>query len=667
MKSAKLFTLLFFSLAFASCSRKTTSIWLDDLKISTFSEGIPGIETKKPVNGDSFFMGGRVFNRGLLAQSISVIPFKLDGKAKEFTAVAGIDKNGNKTIPLKFYVIGDRKILFESSPMKQGDAPQDVKVKLKGIKRLGLLITDNGVGYNRTFANWADAKFEMIGNNLPQNIPNDSEKYILTPQTAQIPKINSASVFGARPTNSFQFTILATGQRPMTFAAENLPDGLSIDTNAGIIMGKVTEKGNFTTTLIAKNALGIDKKVLQIKIGDEIALTPPIGWNGWNSWAREIDQEKVIASANAMVKSGLSNHGWSYINIDDAWQGLRGGALNALQPNEKFPKFKEMIDEVHAKGLKIGIYSTPWITSYAGYAGGSSNFENGSFPDSVKLNKRNFRYIGKYRFEKEDAQQMAAWGIDYLKYDWRIELTSAERMSEALKNSGRDIVYSVSNSAPFTNVKDWARVSQVYRTGPDIRDSWTSLYISAFTLDKWAPYTGPGHWGDPDMLVVGNVTTGSSMHATRLTPDEQYSHVSIFSLLSAPLMIGCPIDQLDAFTMNLLTNDDVIAIDQDPLGKAARLVTNENGIQIWLKSLADGSYAIGLFNTDNFGKTPETYFRWGDEKAKPFAINFSTIGLKGKFQLRDIWQQKDLGEFNGIYETEIRHHGVVMLRMFPKL
>jgi alpha-galactosidase len=132
-------------------------------------------------------------------------------------------------------------------------------------------------------------------------------------------------------------------------------------------------------------------------------------------------------------------------------------------------------------------------------------------------------------------------------------------------------------------------------------------------------------------------------------------------------MIGCPIDQLDAFTMNLLTNDDIIAIDQDPLGKAARLVSNENGIQILLKTLEDGSYALGLFNTDNFGKTPETYFRWGDEKVKPFTFDFSKIGLKGKYQLRDVWRQKDLGEFNGIYQTEIRHHGVVVLRMFPKL
>jgi alpha-galactosidase len=260
---------------------------------------------------------------------------------------------------------------------------------------------------------------------------------------------------------------------------------------------------------------------------------------------------------------------------------------------------------------------------------------------------------------------MAAWGIDYLKYDWRLEVPSAERMSVALKNSGRDIVYSLSNSAPFAYAKDWERVANAWRTGPDIRDSWTSLYISAFTLDKWAPYGGSGHWNDPDMLIVGNVSTGATLHPTRLTPDEQYSHVSLFCLLSAPLIIGCPIEQLDSFTLNLLSNDEVLEIDQDPLGQSARLLMDENGVQAWVKPMEDGSYAIGLFNIDGFGKTPQSYFRWGDEKTKSFTFDFKKVGLKGKWKLRDVWRQKDLGVFSRSFTTKINHHGVMMIRMFP--
>jgi alpha-galactosidase len=449
----------------------------------------------------------------------------------------------------------------------------------------------------------------------------------------------------------------------MEFSAENLPNGLSIDGKSGIISGKVAQRGTYLSTLKAKNEFGEAMKELKIVIGDTIALTPPIGWNGWNSWARNIDREKVIASAKAMVNMGLSDHGWTYINIDDAWQGQRGGKYNAIQPNEKFPDFKMMVDYIHGLGLKVGIYSTPWISSYAGYCGGSSNFENGAFTDSIRQNKRAFRYIGKYRFETNDALQMADWGIDYLKYDWRLEVPSAERMSVALKNSGRDILYSLSNSAPFANAADWSRISNTWRTGPDIRDSWTSLYISAFTIDKWAPFAGPGHWNDPDMLILGNVTTGQDLHPTRLTPNEQYSHVSLFSLLAAPLLIGCPIEQLDDFTLNLLTNDEVIEVNQDPLGKPGRLVADENGVQIWIKPLEDGSFAVGLLNVDEFGKTPQSYFRWGDEKARPFAFDFAKAGLSGKWKLRDVWRQKDLGEFENSFQTEISHHGVIMLKM----
>jgi len=378
-----------------------------------------------------------------------------------------------------------------------------------------------------------------------------------------------------------------------------------------------------------------------------------------------IDGEKVIASANAMVSKGLRDHGWNYVNIDDAWQGNRGGKLNAMQANEKFPHFKKMIDDIHAMGLKLGVYSTPWITSYAGYMGASSNFENGIYPDSIKNNKRAFRYIGKYRFETNDALQLAEWGVDFLKYDWRIEVNSARRMSAALKSSGRDIIYSLSNSAPFNNVEEWTKISNMYRTGPDIRDSWLGLYHCTFKLDKWGPYGGPGHWNDPDMMILGNVTTGTEMHPTRLTPNEQYSHISLFALLSAPLLIGCPIDQLDEFTLNLLNNDEVIAIDQDPLGSSARLISDEDGIQTWFKKMEDGAYAVGFFNTDHYGKNPASFFRWGNEMPKNYTVALSKLGLKGNWKVRDAWRQKNVNLVNGSFNTMIPFHGVSLYYIQP--
>jgi len=664
MKKIAAWVLVFALLNTSAIAQHTKTIWLDDLPIKSFSEGIPAVLPKTNAAGDSMKINGSYYTHGVGVNSTSVLSFYLNSNATEFSAMVGVDDRGVKNLPHKFYVIGDKKILFESGEMKLGDAPKAVKVNVSGIQQLGLLVLVD-MEVNRTYANWVNAQFLMKNEVLPQTLPNNNEKYILTPLPDKKPRINSAKIFGARPGNPFLYIIATTGERPISFSATNLPNGLSVDEKTGIISGKVTQKGTYKTTLKAKNAFGEAQKELRIVIGDTIALTPPIGWNGWNSWARNIDQEKVVASADAMVKMGLNQHGWTYINIDDAWQGQRGGAFNAIQPNEKFSRFKEMIDYVHSLGLKVGVYSTPMITSYAGYTGGSSDFEDGRITDAIINNKRAFRYIGKYRFEENDAKQMAAWGIDYLKYDWRIDVNSAERMSTALKNSGRDIVYSISNSAPFSNARDWARLTNTFRTGPDIRDSWLSLYHSAFTLDKWTPFGGRGHWLDPDMMILGNVTTGSALHPTRLTPDEQYSHVSLFSLLSAPLLIGCPIEQLDAFTLNLLTNDEVIEINQDPLGKHARLVKEENGVQIWLKPLEDGSYAVGLFNIAHFGESPESYFHWGDEKAIGYQFDFSKIGLQGKFKLRDVWQQKDLGTFNQSWQTEIKHHGVVLLKMSP--
>jgi alpha-galactosidase len=448
----------------------------------------------------------------------------------------------------------------------------------------------------------------------------------------------------------------------MRFSVENLPSGLSLDSASGIISGNVGERGSYRVKITASNDCGTATQSLVIKIGDAIALTPPMGWNGWNAWARTIDREKVLASANALVETGLRDHGWTYVNIDDAWQGRRGGTLNALQANEKFPEFGEMVQQIHALGLKAGLYSTPYISSYAGYLGASSDYpEGGELYENIQ--GQSFHRIGKYRFEENDARQMAEWGFDFLKYDWRMDVASARRMSDALRKSGRDIVLSLSNNAPFAKVRKWRRVANMYRTGPDIRDSWTSLYLTAFSIDKWARYSGPGHWSDPDMMILGNVATGQEIHPTRLTADEQYSHMSLFCLLSAPLLIGCPLEQLDAFTLSLLTNAEVIEVDQDPLGKQARLLGEEDGVEIWLKPMEDGSRVVGLFNIGGFGKTPESYFRWGDEPAKSFRLHFGKIGLKGKWNVRDLWRQKNMGEFKGSFETSIPHHGVALLRM----
>jgi alpha-galactosidase len=492
-----------------------------------------------------------------------------------------------------------------------------------------------------------------------------------------MPRINGPGVYGQRPGRPFLYTIPATGDRPMTFAVDNLPEGLKLDPQTGRITGSVANAAEYKVTLRATNQRGSAEKPFRVVIGDTIALTPPMGWNSWNCWARDVDQEKVLASARAMAKSGLINHGWTYINIDDAWQGKRGGEFNGIQPNEKFPDIRGLADEIHNMGLKIGIYSTPWVTSYAGFIGGSADNEKGEW--SPPENPRE-RINGKYSFADNDAKQWAAWGIDYLKYDWNprsnktpdeIFHEQTETMRKALLSSGRDIFYSYSNSMPFDQIEDQSKMLNAWRTTGDIRDSWWSLSNIGFIQDKWAPYARRGHWNDPDMLVVGYVGWSKNLHPTNLTPDEQYTHISLWCLLSAPLLIGAPVERMDEFTLSLLTNDEVLAIDQDALGKSARLVSSsEEKVklvnkrpnrpdqvhefpqkQVWAKELADGTRAVGLFNT-------------GDSETKVTA-KFVDLKIDGKQTARDLWRQKDLGTFDDQFEATVAPHGVVLVRLTP--
>jgi alpha-galactosidase len=489
--------------------------------------------------------------------------------------------------------------------------------------------------------------------------------YILTPPALDKPKINGTRIIGARPGNPILFHIPATGKRPMTFSVSHLPVGLVLDPDLGRIYGKIEKDGLYRLAIIAENEFGIAKRELRISVGDRICLTPPMGWNSWNCWATSVDDAKVRTSAKAMKESGLINHGWTYINIDDTWEGKRGGEFNGIQPNSKFPDMKSLSDYIHGLGLKLGIYSTPWITTYAGFCGGSSDDINGKWNQEEAGNRRSWRH-GKYAFDVNDAAQWAQWGIDYLKYDWNPNsVKETRRMKEALESCGRDIIFSLSNSAPFELAHEWGKLANCWRTTGDIRDTWSSMSRIGFSQDRWRKYAGPGYWNDPDMLVIGLVGWGPDLHPTRLTPDEQYTHISLWSLLSAPLLLGCDLSRLNDFTMNLLTNDEVIEINQDPLGRQAKLLFRKDGKEIWVKEMEDGSKAVGLFLVSKGNGNPADYFDWDMNKEKiEITVKWSDLGISGRHIVRDVWRQKDMGVFSEQFTTEVSYHGVVLIRIF---
>jgi hypothetical protein len=409
-------------------------------------------------------------------------------------------------------------------------------------------------------------------------------------------------------------------------------------------MGSITLLGDYKVTLVVKNSKGVAKKDFTIKCSNILALTPPMGWNSWNCWGLSVSDEKVKASAKAMMDKGLADHGWAFMNIDDGWEDEQRNAKGEIVANKKFPDMKKLGDWLHSNGLKFGIYSSPGPRTCGGY-------------------------LGSYQHELQDATTYASWGIDYLKYDWCSygeihdkndnSLASYKKpyevMQDALQKQNRDIVYSLCQYG-MKDVWEWGESvnGNCWRTTGDIVDTWKSLSNIGFNQVKQNTYAKPGRWNDPDMMIVGQVGWGDHLHPTRLTPDEQYTHVSLWSLLSAPLLIGCDLSKLDDFTLNLLTNDEVIAVNQDVLGRQAKqiLIRSEPGqidYQVWVKELEDGSKAVGIFNTSD--KSEVVRFHWNELLASP------------NQKVRDLWRQKDLGVFNGMFSTRVAAHGVTLIKI----
>jgi len=631
--------------------------WIDEADLSSVEIGWGSPGANRSVDGNPLRIAGREFERGLGTHADSSVRFRLHGKARRFHAFVGVDDEvGSSPASVEFQIYGDGRLLWKSGVLRAGEPAKEVVRNMKGLDIVTLVVTGADDGINFDHADWADAYFEYEGRAPEVLAAPRREPYILTPPPPATPRINGARVFGVRPGSPFLFTIPATGERPMAFAARNLPPGLKVDAQTGRITGRTEAAGEHRATLVAENAKGRDERELRIVVGDRIALTPPMGWNSWNCWAGAVSQEKVLSSARAMVETGLVNHGWSYINIDDTWQAdERGGPHNAILGNEKFPDVAGLCEEVHAMGLKIGIYSTPWITSYAGYIGGSSNDPDGAWSRAEWGNQGSGRpgwRHGEHSFATNDANQWAEWGFDYLKYDWNPnDVPHVREMSEALKATGRDIVYSLSNSAPFDHAGDWAELSNCWRTTGDIVDTWGSMSGIGFSQDRWRPYGGPGRWNDPDMLVVGKVGWGPNLHPSRLTPDEQYTHISLWCLLSAPLLLGNDLADMDEFTLGLLTNDEVLEVNQDPVGDQASRVVVRGETEVWAKAMEDGSKAVGLFNRSPMDA--EVVLEWSD------------LALMGRQRVRDLWRQEDLGRFKDRFESTVPAHGVTLVRIWP--
>jgi alpha-galactosidase len=368
-------------------------------------------------------------------------------------------------------------------------------------------------------------------------------------------------------------------------------------------------------------------------MAQQVAATPPMGWNSWNHFAEKVNDPVVRAAADALVSSGMRDAGYVYVNIDDAWQGKRD-EKGFIHPNEKFPDMKALAGYVHAKGLKLGIYSSPGPKTCAGFE-------------------------GSYGHEEQDAQNYAGWGIDYLKYDlcsfgdmlrddapqaaFQKMVDAYMKMFAALQKTGRPIVFSLCQYG-VAAVWRWGPDvgGNLWRTTGDINDTYDHMAEIGFGQAGLAKYARPGHWNDPDMLEVGN---------GGMKPDEYRTHMSLWAILAAPLLAGNDLSKMTPETLAMLTNREVIAIDQDPAGMQGDRFWAEGPYEIWAKPLADGSKAVGLFNRAD---------PWAGNA--PIKVNFKDIGFKGAVKVRDVWNAKDLGAMEE-YVASVPGHGVVLLRV----
>ncbi len=630
-----------------------TGVGLENLDLTRMTCGWAKPMANRNVRGGELRIGGRTFDRGVGTHAESLIRLRLPAGPVRLRAWVGVDDAaGAGRGSVEFRVLGDGRCRWSSGLMRGGDPAQRVELDVTGVRELVLRVTDGGDETTDDLANWADAVLETAGGAVEtlEPIPVEARE-IRTPPPVPTPRFHGAAVVGVRPGRPFRSTIAVRGERPIALHAEGLPAGLALDGARRCIEGRApADSGVYEATLIASNAHGVARRRWRLVVGEQLALTPPMGWNSWNCFGARISQELIEATARAMAAERLHELGWTYVVIDDGWQrhpdsddpalaGPERDPRGRLLPNRRFPDLRALVDTIRGLGFKAGIYSSPGPITCAGHTGSHGR-------------------------EAEDAAQFADWGFEYLKYDWcsysRIargttlpeQMRPYQRMAALLARQPSDIVFSICQYG-VGNVSAWGRAAggHLWRTTGDIEDTWESVRRIGFGQAGLDLFAGPGGWNDPDMLVIGHLGWGQPLRPSRLTPNEQYLHMTLWCLLAAPLMLGCDMTRLDDFTRGLITNGEVLDVNQDPLGRAASRVAVRGPTQVWARPLEDGSVAVGLFNLDE--EPMEVEARWSD------------IGIVGAWSVRDLWRGRDLGASTNGWTITVARHGAELLRLSP--
>lgn len=628
---------------------------VEDLDISMMQQEWGSPTKDKSVAGHMLSVGGKAYQRGIGTHAESVFRINLKKSAERFSAKVGVDDEATKQAAVIFELMVDGKVKARTPVMRVGEPAREISAKLRGAKELTLLVLPGVNGINYDHADWLNPVITLAANatGRPVALPaypgaNDYPK--IASGDPETPEFHGPRVFGATPGHDFLFRVPFTGKAPVSIRATGLPDGLMMD-EKGLITGKMNQAGEYKVKLTAKNSLGTAHRTLRLVAGEhKLALTPQMGWNSWNAYGMANDAKRTRAAADAMVNSGLAAKGFMYINIDDGWQNGRN-ANGEIKTTDKFGDMKAIADYVHSHGLRFGVYSSPGPKTCGGHT-------------------------GSFGHEVQDANTYARWGVDYLKYDWCSYSEEAPKhpdleqfikpykvMGEALRHSGRDIFFSLCQYG-MGHVWTWGGKSPVwgnsYRISGDINDSWRSMTSNGFNSDGMLfPFAGPGYWNDPDMLVVGwGYFEDGPLHWTKLTPNEQLTHITLWCMLAAPLLLGCDLEKLNKFTTDLMTNTEVLAVNQDELGMQAQRVYRQGSLEVWARPLWDGTAAVAIFN---LGPVPKAITIPSWDMLDP-VLRRGEKSLRGMQPIRDLWQRKNLGN-KASFSATIPLHGAQMLKV----
>ncbi len=493
----------------------------------------------------------------------------------------------------------------------------------------------------------------VFSGNQEKTISNGFELY--TPKPGPQPRINGPLVYGCRPGHPFLYRIPCQGERPISFSVKGLPKELKLNTQTGIISGITPEKGDYQLMIQAKNSKGKDQRKFKIISGDKLALTPPMGYNHWYAHYDRITDQMMREAADVMISSGMADVGYEYVNIDDCWMNapknndpMRVGPLRDekgnIIPNKHFPDMKGLTDYIHDKGLKAGIYTSPGTLTCGGFT-------------------------GAWQHEQQDAKQFAEWGFDFLKYDWCSygEIAKDDKSLEAfekpyrqmgtiLKSLDRDMVFNLCQYG-MGDVWKWGGEvgGHCWRTSGDLGFELDRIFDVAIKNCEHRQFSKPGEWNDPDYIQIGWIGNANKMGTPELAPMPaamQYAYMSLWSLMAAPLIYSGDMAKLDELTLNVLCNPEVIDVNQDPLGECGLVIKQSENVFLMVKNLADGSKAVGLFNR---GKD-----------AIEVSADWTSLQVKGKQVVRDLWHQKELGTFDQKFSALVPAQGVVMVKLVKK-